>query len=54
VTLTSAHLDEKRFNAHFSCDNEEVANRVKALAKKSHYNTSKTKNSNDLTVEGAL
>ena len=54
VTLTALHVDEKAFKAQFSCADAEVAKRVKALAKKAQYNTSKVKGSTDLSIEGTL
>ena len=54
VTLNSVAMNEKSFKAQFSCIDNDVAKRVKKLAKKLHYNTSKVKNSTDLTVEGTL
>ena len=54
VTLTMLHLDEKKFKAQFSCADAQVAKRVKALAKKAKYNTSKVKGSHDLSIEGTL
>jgi len=54
VTLTALHVDEKGFKAQFSCANEEVAKRVKVLAKKSKYKTIKVQGSNDLHIEGTL
>ncbi|HFQ60869.1 MAG TPA: hypothetical protein ENK39_01035 [Epsilonproteobacteria bacterium] len=54
VTLTALQVNEKGFQAQFSCANTEVAKRVKALAKKAHYNTAKVKGSTDLRIEGTL
>jgi len=54
VTLTSLHVDEKGFKAQFSCTTTEVAKRVKELAKKAQYNTTKVKDSADLRIEGTL
>jgi hypothetical protein len=54
VTLTSLHVDEKTFKAQFACQSAEVATRVKELAKKAKYNTSKVKGSTDLRIEGTL
>lgn len=54
VTLTALHLDDKKFKAQFSCADAQVAKRVKALAKKTKYNTSKIKGSHDLSIEGTL
>lgn len=54
VTLTSLHVDDKSFKAQFHCANDEVAKKVKALAKKSRYNISKAKDSTDLSIEGTL
>ncbi len=54
VTLTSLKVTPKNFQAQFSCTNEEVAKRVKELAKKAHYHTTKVKGGTDLHIEGAL
>lgn len=54
VTLTSLELDEKMYKVQFSCKDVQVANRVKALAKKNKLNTSDIAGSNDLKIEGAL
>ncbi len=54
VTLTSLHVDEKGFKSQFSCATTEVAKRVKELAKKAQYNTTKVKDSTDLRIEGTL
>ena len=54
VTLTSFEIDDKMFKVHFACKDAEIANRVKALAKKHKMNTSAVPGSNDLKIEGAL
>ncbi|AKF23994.1 hypothetical protein YH65_00135 [Sulfurovum lithotrophicum] len=54
VTLTSYHMDEKRFKALFSCVDDKVANKVKEMAKKSRLNVTSTKGSNIVTVEGKV
>lgn len=54
VTLTLLELDEKSFSVQFSCKDAQVANRVKALAKKNNLNTSAIAGSNDLKIEGTL
>ena len=54
VTLTSLDMDEKSFKVQFSCKDVQVANRVKALAKKNRLNTVAIAGSNDLKMEGTL
>jgi hypothetical protein len=54
VTLTSLELDEGSFKVQFSCKDAQVANRVKALAKKNNLSTTAIAGSNDLKIEGAL
>ncbi len=54
VTLTSLRLNEKSFQAQFSFADSEVAKKVKALAKKAQFSTSKIKDSTDISIEGAL
>ena len=54
VTLTSLDMDEKSFKVQFSCKDVQVANRVKALAKKNRLNTVAIAGSNDLKIEGTL
>jgi hypothetical protein len=54
VTLTSLELDEGSFKVQFSCKDAQVANRVKALAKKNNLSTTAITGSNDLKIEGAL
>ena len=54
VTLTSLDMDENSFKVQFSCKDVQVANRVKALAKKNRLNTVAIAGSNDLKIEGTL
>ena len=54
VTLTSFDIDEKSYKVQFSCKDAQVANRVKALAKKNNLSTTAIAGSNDLKIEGAL
>ncbi len=54
VTLTSLRIDNKKFTAQFSCADVQIAKRVKTLAKKVKYNTSKIKGSNELRIEGSI
>jgi len=54
VTLTSLKMDEKTFKAVFSCKNEKVTKRVKALAQKEKFTIRKITNGNDLYIEGRL
>jgi len=54
VTLTSFDMDEKMFKVAFSCQNTQVAKRLKALAKKNKLNVSAIAGSNDVKIEGAL
>ena len=54
VTLTSLELDEGSFKVQFSCKDAQVANRVKAFAKKNNLSTTAIAGSNDLKIEGAL
>ena len=54
VTLTSFSLKEKSYKVHFSCSDAKVAKRLKELAKKEKFNTSKVAGSDDLLIEGTL
>jgi len=54
VTLTSFDMDEKMFKVAFSCQDTQVAKRLKALAKKNKLNVSAVAGSNDVKIEGAL
>ncbi len=54
VTLTSFSLTEKSYKVHFSCNDVKVAKRLKELAKKEKFNTSKVTGSDDLLIEGTL
>ncbi len=54
VTLTSFSLTEKSYKVHFSCNDVKVAKRLKELAKKEKFNTSKVAGSDDLLIEGTL
>jgi hypothetical protein len=54
VTLTDFSMDEKMFKVAFTCEDAQVAKRLKALAKKNRFNISAVSGSNDLTIEGSL
>jgi len=54
VTLTSFDMDEKGYTVAFSCKNTQVAERLKALAKKNRLNISSSGGSNEVKIEGAL
>ena len=54
VTLLSFQMDDKQFEARFSCKDAEIANRIKTLAQKYSFKTSAFTGSNDLKIEGAL
>jgi hypothetical protein len=53
-TLTRLMIDETKFKAAFSCDNETVVAKVKELAKKEKLNTSKDVKSKLVVIEGRL
>lgn len=53
-TLTSLLVDDKKFQAQFACKNASIAKKLKELAKKEKFNTSKIANSNDVKIEGTL
>jgi len=52
--LSSLSIDDKKFKAQFSCKDASVTSKLKELAKKEKFNTSKIANSNDLKIEGTL
>ncbi|MGB5506163.1 MAG: hypothetical protein WBM70_05690 [Sulfurovum sp.] len=54
VTLTSLEMNEKMFKVQFSCEDAQVAKRVKALAQKNQLNILAVAGSNDVKIEGAL
>ena len=54
VTLTSLEMNEKVLTAQFACKDDQVAKRVKALAKKNKLKASPITGSNDVKIEGAL
>ena len=54
VTLNSFDMDEKMFKVSFSCQDDKVSKRLKALAKKNRLNVSSDGQSNDVKIEGAL
>ena len=54
VTLTSYHMNEKRFKAVFSCSNDKTVQKVETMAKKSHLNVTNSKGSNIVVIEGKL
>lgn len=53
-TLTTLLVDDKKFQAQFACKDASVSKRLKELAKKEKFNTSKIANSNDVKIEGTL
>lgn len=53
-TLTSFTLDDKKFQAQFACENDGVIKKLKELAGKEKFNTSKMSNKKALQVEGTL
>ncbi len=52
VTLTSYHMNEKRFKVVFSCANDKIAKKVKEMARKSKFNITSTEGSNIVVIEG--
>jgi len=54
VILISLRLNEKHFNAQFSCSDAKVAKRLNELAKKAKLSTSKVAGGNDVQIEGTL
>jgi len=54
VTLTSYHMDEKRFKVLFSCANDKVAKKVREMAGKSAFNVTSAKGSNIVVIEGKV
>ncbi|RUM67110.1 MAG: hypothetical protein DSZ06_01960 [Sulfurospirillum sp.] len=52
--LSHLSIDDKKFQAQFSCDDVSVTSKLRELAKKEKFNTSKISNSNDLKIEGTL
>jgi len=53
VTLHHINVNDKKFQAEFMCVNDEAKKQLKALAKKSHFNTS-SKEAHKLILEEAL
>ncbi|PTB83481.1 hypothetical protein C9926_02705 [Sulfurovum lithotrophicum] len=53
-TLVSLSIDDRKFQAHFACKDKAVSTKLKELAKKEKFNTSKVANSNDVKIEGTL
>jgi hypothetical protein len=53
-TLTSLSIGNKKFQAEFACKDANVAKKLKELAKKEKFNTTKVANSNDIKIEGTL
>jgi hypothetical protein len=53
-TLTSLTLDDKKFQAQFACENESLIKKLKELAQKKKFNTSKISNNKALQIEGTL
>jgi len=54
VTLTSLEMNEKKYSAQFSCKDEKVVKRVKALAEKKQLKAIAAAGSNDVKIEGVL
>ena len=54
VILTSYHMDEKHFKITFTCDNPKVAQKVKALARKSNFKVTDTKDNSMVVIEGNI
>ena len=52
--LSILSIDDNKFKAQFSCKDASVTRKLKELAKKEKFNTSKVANSNDLKIEGTL
>ena len=53
-TLKLLTINDKRFKAQFACKDERVANKLKELAKKEKFNTSKVSNKSDIEIGGLL
>ena len=53
-TLTSLSIDDKKFQAEFSCKDKNVCKKLQELAKKEKFNSSKVANGNDVKIEGTL
>jgi len=54
ATLTSLSIDDKKFNAIFSCENAKIIQKLKELAKREKFNTIKIANENRLRIEGMI
>ena len=54
VTLTSYHMDEKRFKVVFSCANDKVAKKVQEMAGRSGFKVTSAKGSNIVVIEGKV
>ena len=54
VTLTSLRIDDRKFQAEFAVEDNKVAQKLKALAKKEKFNTSNVKSSHTIRIEGQL
>ncbi|MBA1421397.1 MAG: hypothetical protein FAF03_11325 [Epsilonproteobacteria bacterium] len=52
--LSSLSINDNKFKAEFACKDASVTSKLKELAKKEKFNTSKIANSNDLKIEGTL
>jgi len=52
--LNHLSVDDKKFQAQFSCDDASITSKLRELAKKEKFNTNKIANSNDLKIEGTL
>ncbi len=53
-TLTRLELDNKKFQARFSCNSASVCQKLQQLAKEEKLNFTKVVNSNEIRIEGTL
>jgi len=54
TTLTLLSMNDKKFQAEFTCTSENVAKKLQTLAKKEKFNSSKIANSHNVKIEGRL
>ena len=54
VTLTSLHVDDKKFKAMYVCVSAQVSKKLQELAKKFHYSVKPVKNSFNVEIEGTI
>jgi len=52
--LTSFTIDDKKFQAQFTCKNDDAIKKLKELARKEKFNTSKMSDKKALQIEGTL